>query len=209
MIAECTALEIRHRASVLVTCHPEKSLFIGLFLKASLDRYQPVPSRIRRLGSKMVAARSLPVPFGISRTGTTRLVVVIGPWALKFARNARGRRCNSYEARLFREVDARRRAMLCPVLRCPKGDWLLVMATAIPLTEAEKDRLIDADGFPDWDYFPGEDGEPFEYKASDWGWFDGRLVALDYSTPAFDTPEEHAALARCPCRKSNPNILMV
>jgi hypothetical protein len=31
---------------------------------------------------------------------------------------------------------------------------------------------------------PGEDGEPFEYKASDWGWIEGRLVALDYSTPS-------------------------
>jgi hypothetical protein len=41
---------------------------------------------------------------------------------------------------------------------------------------------------------PGEDGKPFEYKASDWGWVEGRLVALDYSTPAFDTAEERAAL---------------
>jgi hypothetical protein len=31
-------------------------------------------------------------------------------------------------------------------------------------------------GFPDWD-----SGHPFEYKASDWGWLDGQLVALDYS----------------------------
>jgi hypothetical protein len=49
----------------------------------------------------------------------------------------------------------------------------MVMATATPLTEIEKDKLTDANGFPDWDYMPGEDSEPFEYKASDWGWFDG------------------------------------
>jgi hypothetical protein len=83
--------------------------------------------------------------------------------------------------------------MLCPVRWCAKGGWLVVMAAATPLTEAEKDRLIDTDGFPDWDYMPGEDGEPFEYKATDWGWFDGRLVAVDYSTPAFDGPGEKPA----------------
>jgi hypothetical protein len=69
----------------------------------------------------------------------------------------------------------------------------MVMATATPLTEPEKDNLMDADGFPDWDYMPGEDSQPFEYKASDWGWFGGRLVALDYSTPAF----RHSRGARC------------
>jgi hypothetical protein len=37
---------------------------------------------------------------------------------------------------------------------------------------------------------PGEDSEPFEYKASDWGRVDGRLVAVDYSTPAFDIAED-------------------
>jgi hypothetical protein len=31
---------------------------------------------------------------------------------------------------------------------------------------------------------PGEDSCPFQPKASDWGWFEGRVVALDYSTPA-------------------------
>ena len=73
-----------------------------------------------------------------------------------------------YEAELFRTVDARRREMLCPVRWCPDGGWLMVMATAAPLTEVEKDRLIDTDSFPDWDYMPGEDSQPFEYKATDW-----------------------------------------
>ena len=37
-----------------------------------------------------------------------------------------------------------------------------------------------------------DDGDPFEVKASDWGRIDGRLVALDYSTPAYDSEEEKA-----------------
>jgi hypothetical protein len=36
-----------------------------------------------------------------------------------------------------------------------------------------------------WGATLGEDECPFEDKASDWGWYDGRRVALDYSTPAW------------------------
>jgi hypothetical protein len=53
------------------------------------------------------------------------------------------------------------------------------------ITEEEKADLMDRDAFPDWDYMPPNDeGFPFEFKASDWGWLNGRLVALDYSAPA-------------------------
>jgi hypothetical protein len=65
--------------------------------------------------------------------------------------------------------DERRRLMLCPVRWCSDGGWLMVMATAQPLLEADHADLLDRGDFPDWDYRPGEDGEPFEYKASDWG----------------------------------------
>jgi hypothetical protein len=137
----------------------------------------------------------------ISRVGTTRLVLVVGPWAFKFARGPRGRRCNKYEADLFETVDARRRAMLCPVRWCSGRGWLLVMAAAIPLTETEKEELMDSNGFPDWDYMPGEDGDPTESKASDWGRINGRLVALDYSTPAHNTADDLAEMRRFACRE--------
>jgi hypothetical protein len=54
-----------------------------------------------------------------------------------------------------------------------------------PLGEEEKNRLIETDGFPDWDWEPDspDNGSPFEYKASDWGMFNGRVVALDYAAP--------------------------
>ncbi len=96
----------------------------------------------------------------ISRIGTTRLVLVIGPWAIKVGRDPRGRRCNQHEADLFASVDDRRRAMLCPARWCSSGGRLLVMAAATPLTEPEKEELIDSNGFPDWDYMPGEESEP-------------------------------------------------
>jgi hypothetical protein len=40
------------------------------------------------------------------------------------------------------------------------------------------------DSFPDWDYVRPDETKPFEYKVSDWGLVDGRIVALDYSAPA-------------------------
>ena len=78
-----------------------------------------------------------------------------------------------------------------PVLaRLPFGVGL-VMQRAEPLRKDERDRLMDAHGFPDWDYVPPDEGEPFEYKASDWGRLsDGRLVALDYSAPALGSPNK-------------------
>jgi hypothetical protein len=127
--------------------------------------------------------------------GDARLVLVIGPWALKFARGARGCRPNKYEANLFQTASERRRVMLCAVRWCSGGGWLLVMATVRPLSKADHEDLLDRRDFPDWDYRPGEDDAPFEYKASDWGRMrDGRLVTLDYSTPAHLTQEEFEKL---------------
>jgi hypothetical protein len=123
--------------------------------------------------------------FTFLRKGATRAVLVFGPIALKFGRGERGRRCNRFEARLYKRVDARRRAMLCPVLWCSPHGRVLLMRAARPLAEAEAIMLRATRGFPDWDYIPPEDeGVPFEPKASDWGWLNGRIVALDYSAPA-------------------------
>jgi hypothetical protein len=121
----------------------------------------------------------------VIRKGTTRAVLVLGPIALKLALGERGRRCNRFEADLYKRVNPRRRAMLCPVLWCALTGQVLMARAAKPLTELERDHLMETDGFPDWDYVPTNDeGHPFEHKASDWGWLGGQLVALDYSAPA-------------------------
>jgi hypothetical protein len=126
--------------------------------------------------------------FVIDNRGTFRRTVCLGPWALKIARNATGRRCNRFEADLWARTTAQRRAMLCPVLACLPFGFAVVMHRAQPLSEDEAERLRATRGFPDWDYGPPDyDDCPFEPKASDWGRLpDGRLVALDYSTPAVD-----------------------
>jgi hypothetical protein len=73
--------------------------------------------------------------------------------------------------------------------------WLKTMTPVVVpgslQLKADHEDLLYRGDFPDWDYRPGEDDAPFEYKASDWGRLkDGRLVALDYSTPAHLTKED-------------------
>jgi len=120
--------------------------------------------------------------------GTTRVVICLGPYAIKIAKGKRGRRCNLFEAALWKRTTERRRKMFCPILAAMPFGVALLMKRATQLTEEEKDHLIVTDGFPDWDYVPPDETAPFEYKASDWGRLEGRLVALDYSAPALRPP---------------------
>jgi hypothetical protein len=112
-------------------------------------------------------------------------VLVVGRTAFKLTRHSDGARCNLFEADLYRRTTPQRKAMLCPVISCAPNGALLIMRSAVPLSTGEADKLKRDDGFLDWNYEP-RDGEsaPFEYKASDWGWLDGKLVAVDYGAPA-------------------------
>lgn len=126
----------------------------------------------------------------LNTTGTTRFVVIIGRHAVKIARGVTGRRCNLYEAKTWATESQERKSILCPVVFCSWTGDALIMPSATPLTEAQKEAFIESDAFPDWDYIPGGSRSPFEYKASDWGFLDGKLVALDYSAPALFPHEE-------------------
>jgi hypothetical protein len=123
--------------------------------------------------------------FRISNDGRTRLVLVLGRVVLKFARGARGRRSNLYEYGIYGRVSERRRVMLCPILWCDPFGLMAMSRRARPLSEEEKDHFLDTDKFPDWDWEQGspDNSHPFEWKASDWGMLDDRLVALDYAAP--------------------------
>lgn len=116
--------------------------------------------------------------------GTTRLTICMGGYALKLPRGLRGCVANHGEQVEWKRATPDRRAMLCLLLWGAPFGLVNVMRRAIPLTREAQQALLDKDGFPDWDYMPGGPSEPFEYKESDWGYFDGRLVALDY--PARD-----------------------
>jgi hypothetical protein len=120
--------------------------------------------------------------------GATRAVVSLGPWAFKLARGRLGVRCNRQEADLFlRNKDkAHRLAMLCPVIWCSWPAIILIMRrAATPVTQAQINELKER-AWCKWDYLgAGDDECPFEWKPSDWGVLDGRLVAVDYAATAF------------------------
>ena len=113
--------------------------------------------------------------------GTMRLTLCIGRYALKFARSKRGRDANQRERVEWNRATPERREMLCPILWTASFGLVNVMRRAVPLTREDQQHRLDTDDFPDWDYMLGGPKEPFEYKESDWGYLDGRLVSLDYA----------------------------
>jgi len=143
------------------------------------------PSPTRLLISVFVGNIVTVMQFAVRR-GSTRRVLIIGPLAFKFAIGPMGARHNRYEADLYRRTTPRRKAMLCPVIACSGSGAVSVMKAATPLTQSEFDELRASGSLPewsDWDYLGcGDDGWPFEtHKPDDWGWLNGKLVAVDYA----------------------------
>jgi hypothetical protein len=113
------------------------------------------------------------------RRGTTRAVLIVGSIAIKFALHERGARCNWFEADLYGRTTPKRKKMLCPVIWCSENSAVLVLRSVTPLRDDERDYLWD--NFPDWSDPPDMEESPLEPGTANWGWFDGRLVAVDYS----------------------------
>jgi hypothetical protein len=114
------------------------------------------------------------------RIGTTRIVLIIGPIAIKMAGHKRGMRCNRCEAALYDRETPRRREILCPVIWCSENGRILIARAAAPARP--EDRLLILARIYEWDYDPHKNEDPpFEPKIADWGRLDGRLVAVDYS----------------------------
>jgi hypothetical protein len=114
------------------------------------------------------------------RIGTTRMVLIVGPMAIKLARHERGMRCNRSEATLYDRETPRRREILCPVIWCSENGRILIARAAAPARP--EDRPLILARIYGWDYDPHKNEDPpFEPKITDWGWLDDRLVSLDYS----------------------------
>ena len=129
--------------------------------------------------------RTWPLDLNMIYRGSTRTVVTFGRLAFKFGRGKNGMRCNQHEADLYRRSSARRRSMLCPVLWCSRPAFVSIMRRATtPVTKGALDERK-AVAWLEWDYAgPSDDGLPFEWKPSDWGYLDGRVVAVDYAATA-------------------------
>jgi hypothetical protein len=122
--------------------------------------------------------------------GQSRAVLIVGPIAIKLplpSNRAVGARCNQHEAAVWRQVTSANRRMLCPVLWASASGSVLVMKAARPASEDDRDAIRALRN--QWEY-SRECEDPLESWPKDWGWLDGRLVAVDYAAPAYVDPRE-------------------
>ncbi len=109
-------------------------------------------------------------------SGMSRIVLLIGRYAVKvprlsgLARIKQGLNCNQAEVDAWRQQHY---PNLCPLLWATPGPFLLVMARARSMSDAEFDEWFDSD---DWPHLVDQ-RTPFELKSADAGVLpDGRRV---------------------------------
>ena len=116
----------------------------------------------------------------MSKQGTTRSVWFTARYAIKIPRLVEwrlllyGLLANMQEAQFWKHL---RSEKLCPVAWSCPGGFLLIMARAIPLT-VEEFATVDVQAFR----CEGAWIVPVEEKQDSFGWYEGRLVAVDYGT---------------------------
>ena len=113
--------------------------------------------------------------------GTTRLVISFGPWAFKIGKGKRGRAANRSEFGVWEKNPPSKRVFLCPSQKLFLNGLLLVAKRASLFRPGEMtDDLYIRLGIA-WMREQPFDDAPFEPKDSDWGWIDGKPVAIDYA----------------------------
>lgn len=126
--------------------------------------------------------------------GVTRIVILVGPWAIKIARFnyswpnfLRGLLANMQE----RDFSKTGWPELCPVLFAMWGGFISIMPRCTPLTD-DQWNSFDFDGFAeprDWHEerivkgkYPEERYVPVENKRCSFGVLNDRIVAVDYGS---------------------------
>lgn len=126
----------------------------------------------------------------LNRTGVTRLVFVFKRVVVKIPKPTiwnhflRGILSNINEHRTWKwnsgNFNEGRQILLCPVLWCSWGGWILIMKRAEPINREDWSRITDISSYKQ--HFGGDD------TMSNYGWLDGVLVKLDYGSMDFVTP---------------------
>ena len=116
------------------------------------------------------------------KRGTTRTVLLVGPYAVKLpsGRSWRlflhGLLGNQQEALWWRELkEPKARLTMCPVLFYIPGGWMLIMPRCKPISRSLwlKARLCSR---------MKRQGIPVENKPCSFGWLKDRVVAVDYGS---------------------------
>lgn len=117
-----------------------------------------------------------------NRAGVSREVFLVGPWATKLPKL-------TYRWRNFlwgllanmqeRDYYTTECAGLCPVVWAAPGGFVVVMKRARPLTEQEWEDF-DVDAFFNEYEVHANLIIPAEMKRDSFGWYNGKIVAVDY-----------------------------
>lgn len=114
--------------------------------------------------------------------GTNRFVLLLGPWAIKFARSSRGRRACRNERGLWRYYKGKpgNGDLLCPIIASDPFGFVVVMRKAKRTPRPFWSTWPEFQ--PKWEYLPdeGDIPDPGEPSPKDWGVIDGRFVLVDY-----------------------------
>ena len=113
------------------------------------------------------------------RYGASRIVMIAGGRAFKFARGEYGRRCNLGEKKIWDicQMHEKRRRHLCPVLDVSADGSVLIMPAVGPVPAGwDSKELGDW-----WDYRPPGPRYPAEAKRDDFGLLEDQIVCIDYA----------------------------
>ncbi|MFZ5666992.1 MAG: hypothetical protein ACOY7L_17400 [Pseudomonadota bacterium] len=114
--------------------------------------------------------------------GTNRFVLLIGPWAIKFARSAKGRGACRHERAVWKQYGGKpgNGDLLCPILASDPLGLVVVMRKAQRTPWPFWSTWIERE--PRWEFGPGKDEMPQQIRPQpkDWGVIDGRFVLVDY-----------------------------
>jgi hypothetical protein len=119
---------------------------------------------------------------GSIKSGATRIVLLIGGWAIKIPRFTHwnlflcGLLANRQE-RMFGRLWCKDSRKLCPILFSLPGGFLVVMRRAEPMPESLFE-ILDIEAWKDC----GDFVIPVENKISSFGLIDGAIVAVDYGS---------------------------
>jgi hypothetical protein len=132
----------------------------------------------------VVLTAGLMIDFALHTQGTTQVTLCIGRYALKFARGQRGYIANCGEQVEWKRATPERWEVLCPLLRGCAIWFGQRHETGSPPDTSAAPRASPKRRLSEVGLHAGRPSSPLEHEASDWGYLDGRLVALDY--PAID-----------------------
>jgi hypothetical protein len=102
-------------------------------------------------------------------------------WAFKVAKGERGYAANRSEYRAWVTASPKRRELLCPSIKLIRDGQILVAKRVQVFEPGQMSLELYIQLGMAWKNEAPHDDAPFEPGDRNWGWLDGRPVAIDYA----------------------------